>query len=67
MIENFDEKVTYELLFRSGKMESITKYRFNILENAKRKCKELNQGLRYKGYTDRKYVIAKITKEYIKE
>ena len=64
-MNDIKENVTYELLFRSGNLESITKYKFSILENAKRKCNELNQGLRYKGYNDRKYIITKVTKEYI--
>lgn len=65
--------VKYELFFRTftedGKIEteSITGERFKTLEKAKEKLVILNRGLRYKGYTDRKYVLAKVIKEYIEE
>lgn len=62
-----NKKVKYELYFRSNGTESITKYRFiNELE-AMRKAEILNKGLKLKDYTDRKYVVAKVTREYLNE
>lgn len=67
------KSIRYELYFRTftqnGKieMESITKYKFKTLEDAQQQQTILNRNLRYKGYNDRKYIILKITREYIKE
>lgn len=61
-----DKKVKYELYFRSNGTESITKYRFNDELEAKNKRDKLNTELKLKGYTDRKYALAKVTREYIK-
>ena len=63
--------IKYELYFRTftkeGKIETetITAERFKTLEKAQQKQKELNTKLIYKGYTDRMYVVAKVTREYI--
>lgn len=67
------KNIRYELYFRTftedGKieMESITKYKFKTLEEAQQQQTILNRNLKYKGYNDRKYIILKITREYIEE
>lgn len=64
-------RVKYELYFRTftkeGKLEteSITPERFKTLEEAQEKLNQLNSRLKNKGYTDRKYVLAKVTREYL--
>ena len=61
--------IKFELYCRThtqeGFFESITPYRYKTLEKAKEKQKALNLGLKYKGVNDSKYIIAKVTREYL--
>lgn len=63
--------IRYELYFRTfiddnkGHVDSITTERYKKLEDALSRQKILNRGLKYKGYTDRTYVIVKVTREYL--
>lgn len=63
--------IRYELYCRTqtkeGFFESITPYRYKTLEKAKEKQKNLNFGLRYKDYNNTKYIIAKVTREYLED
>lgn len=63
--------IKYELYCRTetkdGIFESITGHRFKTLEKAQEKAKALNWGLRYKDIDNTKYVIAKVTREYLEE
>ena len=63
--------IKYELYYRTktkdGTIESITGERFRTLEEAQKKAKALNMGLRYKDCNDTKCVIAKVTREYVEE
>ena len=58
-------QVSYDIYFKSGDTESITKYRFPMKQQALRKAIMLNNGLKLKGYTDREYIVYKIIKERV--
>ena len=61
--------VNYEIYLRKyteegeTDLEIITKYRYKTKEKAIEKLKTLNKNLKHKDY---QYVIAKVTREYIK-
>lgn len=67
MISSIYDEPRYELYFRSNGFDSITKERFLSLSSAKDYCNKLNAELNKKGYTDRKYIIVKVTRELIQE
>ena len=57
--------IQYELYQKINNELVITKYKYNKLEIAQKKQKELNDRLRLCGYCDRDYIIAKNTIELL--
>lgn len=58
--------VSYELYFKSGNCESITKYKFKDKNEALLQAIHLNAGLQINGHTDREYIVYKVTRELLK-
>ena len=57
----------YELYFRTGGFDSITKLRFLNVDSAIDYCKKLNNKLKEQGYNDREYIVVKVSRDLIYE